>query len=143
MYVNNYSTFTDTGYLAQLSYVLTGEDAMFKGVIPRHPFDPAHGTWGALDVAARISNVAVDSGVFKLGYGNPNVSATNATEYAFGLNWYLNTNVKWQLDYARTYFNGGAGKNPKFPQDRPDEYSRPSCKSALKRNESEATGSDS
>ena len=121
VYVNNYSTFTDTGYLAQLSYVLTGEDATFKGVIPRHPFDPLHGKWGALDVAGRISNVSVDSGVFKLGYANPNVSANNATEYAFGLNWYLNTNVKWQLDYARTFFNGGAGTNPKFPQDRPDE----------------------
>ena len=121
VYVNNYSTFTDTGYLAQASYVLTGENATLKGVIPRHPFDPLHGTWGALDVAARISNVAVDSGVFKLGYANPNVSANNATEYAFGLNWYLNTNVKWQLDYARTFFNGGAGTNPKFPQDRPDE----------------------
>ena len=121
VYVNNYSTFTDTGYLAQLSYVLTGEDATFHGVIPRHAFNPAHGTWGAVDVAARISNVAVDSGVFKLGYANPNVSANNATEYAFGLNWYLNTNVKWQLDYARTFFNGGAGTNPQFPQDRPDE----------------------
>src|SRR5215469_7301241 len=121
VYVNNYSTFTDTGYLAQLSYVLTGEDATFKGVIPRHPFDPLHGKWGALDVAGRISNVSVDSGVFKLGYANPNVSANNATEYAFGLNWYLNTNVRWQLAYARTFFNGGAGTNPKFPQDRPDE----------------------
>lgn len=121
VYLNNYSTFTDTGYLAQLSYVLTGEDATFKGVIPRHAFNPAHGTWGALDVVARVSNVAVDSGVFKLGYANPNVSANNATEYAFGLNWYLNTNVKWQLDYARTFFNGGAGTNPHFPQDRPDE----------------------
>jgi phosphate-selective porin OprO and OprP len=121
VFVNNYSSFTDTGYLAQLSYVLTGEDATYKGVIPRHPFDPFNGTWGALDVVGRISNVAVDSGVFKLGYANPNVSANNATEYAFGINWYLNTNVKWQLDYARTFFNGGAGTNPKFPQDRPDE----------------------
>ena len=121
VYVNNYSTFTDTGYWAQLSYVLTGEDATFKGVTPRHPFDPFNGTWGALDVVARISNVAVDSGVFKLGYANPNVSANNATEYAFGVNWHLNTNVKWQLDYARTFFNGGAGTSPKFPQDRPDE----------------------
>jgi phosphate-selective porin OprO and OprP len=121
VYVNNYSTFTDTGYWAQASYVLTGEDATFKGVTPRHPFDPFNGTWGALDVVGRISNVAVDSGVFKLGYANANVSANNATEYAFGLNWYLNANVKWQLDYARTFFNGGAGSSPKFPQDRPDE----------------------
>jgi len=121
VYVNNYSTFTDTGYLAQLSYVLTGEDATFRGVTPRHPFDPTHGSWGAFDVVARISNVAVDSGVFKLGYANANVSANNATEYAFGINWYLNNNVKWQIDYARTFFNGGAGSSPKFPQDRPDE----------------------
>jgi len=121
VFVNNYSTFTDTGYLAQASYVLTGEDASFRGVIPRHPFDPFNGTWGALDVAGRISNVAVDSGIFKLGYANPNVSANNATEYALGINWYLNRNVKWQLAYARTLFNGGAGTNPTFPQDRPDE----------------------
>ena len=68
-----------------------------------------------------ISNVAVDSGVFKLGYASANTSARIATEYAFGLNWYLSANVKWQVDYARTFFTGGAGPTPKLPQDRPDE----------------------
>jgi len=121
VFVNNYSTFTDTGYWAQASYVLTGENVGFKGVVPRHPFDPAGGTWGAWEVVGRISNVAVDSGVFKLGFANPNTSASSATEYAFGINWYLNQNIKWQFDYARTFFNGGAGSSKKSVFDRPDE----------------------
>ena len=54
------------------------------------------------------------------------MSAKTATEYAFGVNWYLNANIKWQFDYARTFFDAGAGTAatataPAFVKDRPDE----------------------
>jgi len=48
------------------------------------------------------------------------LSAKTATEYALGINWYLSSNVKWQFDYARTFFNWGAGAKGAI-KDRPDE----------------------
>ena len=119
-YVNRTDTFRDTGYMAQASYLLTGEDATYGWVRPRRVFDPRAGTWGAWELAARISNTSVDPRLFKLGFANPSVSAKTATEYAAGVNWYLNSNIKWQFDYARTFFNGGAGTTA-APRDRPDE----------------------
>ena len=108
-YVNDYETFTDSGYSVQGSYVLTGEDASYYGVKPYHPFDPRQGTWGAWEIAARISNLSTDTGQFKLNFVDPTVSAETATEYDLGLNWYLSQNLKLQIDYARTFFNGGGG----------------------------------
>ena len=43
-----------------------------------------------------------------------------ATEFALGINWYLNANIKWQFDYANTYFDGGAGTTADV-KDRPNE----------------------
>ena len=118
--VNETDTFMDTGYMAQASYLLTGEDASYGWVKPRHVFDPRNGTWGAFELAARISNTSADPRQFRLGYVSANTSAKTATEYAAGINWYLNSNIKWQFDYARTFFNLGAGTT-KDVMDRPDE----------------------
>ncbi|MDO8432145.1 MAG: porin [Candidatus Binatus sp.] len=114
--VNDTETFTDDGYSAQATYVLTGEDASYYGVKPYHVFDPRVGTIGAWELAARISNVSTDSSQFKLNFANPTVSARTATEWAVGMNWYLNNFIKWQFDYARTFFDKGAVFG-----DRPDE----------------------
>ncbi len=118
--INKTDTFTDTGYMAQASYLLTGEDASYKWIKPYRPFDPRNGRWGAWEVAARISNVAADTRQFQLGFASPNVAAQTATEFALGVNWYLNSNIKWQFDYANTYFDGGAG-TAAMPKDRPNE----------------------
>ena len=118
--INRTDTFTNTGYVVQGSYLLTGEDASYGWVKPRHPFDPRNGFWGAWEVAARISNVAAQTRQFQLGFANPSVSAKSATEWSLGINWYLTPNVKWQFDYANTFFNGGAGTTA-VPTDRPNE----------------------
>jgi len=124
--VSEYNNFTDRGYMLQGSYLLTGENASYGLVKPRNPFDPRRGTWGAFEIASRISNLAVDPTVFepvnKFGnsFANPSTSAKTATEYDIGLNWYLSDNVKWQFDYPRTFFDGGAGTIAE-PKDRPDE----------------------
>ena len=41
-------------------------------------------------------------------FADPAVSASQADSYGIGLNWYLNENVKWLLDYEHTTFEGGA-----------------------------------
>jgi phosphate-selective porin OprO/OprP len=118
--INRTDTFTDTGYFAQASYLLTGEDASYGWVKPHHSFDPRNGFWGAWEVAVRISNVAAQTRQFQLGFANPSVSAKEATEWSLGINWYLTPNVKWQFDYANTFFNGGAGTTTDV-KDRPNE----------------------
>ena len=119
-FVNQTHTFTDTGYMAQASYYLTGENAAYGWVKPLHPFDPRKGWWGGWELAARISNVAAQSSQFRLGFASKNVSADAATEFALGVNWYLSDNVKWWFDYANTYFDGGAG-TAAAPRDRTNE----------------------
>ena len=118
--INSTDTFTDTGYFVQGSYLLTGEDASYGWVKPYHPFDPRNGSWGGWELAARISNVATDTRQFQLGFANPGTAAKTATEFAAGVNWYLTSNIKWQFDYANTFFDGGAGTIA-VPKDRPNE----------------------
>src|ERR1019366_7093091 len=117
---NDTDTFRDDGYFAQASYLLTGEDASYGWIKPIHPFDPRNGWWGGWELAARISNLAADFRQFKLDFADPAVSAKTATEYALGVNWYLSSNIKWQFDYANTFFDGGAGTTAE-PKDRPNE----------------------
>ena len=70
------------------SWVLTGEDASYRGVTPRVPFDWGQRTWGAFQVAARVSGLSVDDDAF-LGssttqLANPSVSARTGAGYRRG-----------------------------------------------------------
>ncbi|HEY0801504.1 MAG TPA: porin, partial [Steroidobacteraceae bacterium] len=75
---------------------------------------------GALELAARISQLKLDSATFFTRAGTVNdwfadssAQAREATAWTLGVNWYLTQNVEWFLDYTRTNFEGGApdGKN--------------------------------
>lgn len=99
------------------SFVLTGEDATYTGVNPKHPFNLKTGDWGAFEIAARYNVLDVDNGAFAGGgasLSDPTRSATKATAWGVGLNWYLNKNIRVNLDYEQTYFSGGgtAGDRP-------------------------------
>jgi phosphate-selective porin OprO/OprP len=90
------------------SVVLTGETATASGVRPRRSFDPTRHTWGALELAARVNRLSVDGTAFSRGLADPTKSAREARAWAVGLNWYLNRNVKYVVDFERTTFTGGA-----------------------------------
>jgi phosphate-selective porin OprO/OprP len=94
------------------TWVLTGEDASYNGVNPRSPFNWKAGTWGAFDINARVSQLTVDDEAFvgssATRLANPNASARQATDIGVSLNWYLNRNIKLQLTYDQTSFDGGA-----------------------------------
>jgi phosphate-selective porin OprO/OprP len=104
--VNNI-TQTNTAAQAQVSYVITGEDNTFEGVKPIRNFDPFKGSWGALQLAARWSELNVDSDTFKM--IDPTKSARKATAGTVGANWFLNKNTLIRLDYEYVSFEGGAG----------------------------------
>ena len=84
-------------------YVLTGEPAGYKGVSPESPFDPGSGSFGAWEVAFRYSRLDIDEDAFPV-FADPVTSASQAENLAAGVNWYLNKNVKFMLDYDHTTF---------------------------------------
>lgn len=88
------------------SYVLTGEDASYNGVLPAKLFDPSQGHWGALELVARFSRLNVDKTAFP-DLADSAASAESARSWAVGLNWYLNRSVKFVLNYEQTRFTGG------------------------------------
>ncbi|SDR71164.1 porin [Opitutus sp. GAS368] len=89
-------------------YVLTGEDSSYNGVVPRTNFDPAAGTWGAFEVTGRYANVRIDDAAFPI-YASASASASEATSFGLGLNWYLGKAVVFKLDYYQTNFGFAAG----------------------------------
>ena len=95
----------------QASYFLTGEENTFKPsslvrVAPLEPFSLTQKHWGAVEVAARLQQLTLDPLAFPTYAGAG--SARQATEWSAGLNWYLNRNIKLNLDYEHTTFENGS-----------------------------------
>jgi phosphate-selective porin OprO and OprP len=90
------------------SYILTGEENSFKPLVPRHPFSWKDEGWGAWEVTGRFGQLSIDKAAFPLFATSS--SANEATSWALGLNWYLNRNVKINLNYEQTHFRGGSTK---------------------------------
>lgn len=100
-------TLRNNAWQVSASYVLTGEDASYKGVKPRNVFDPAANAWGALELAARYGALRIDVDTFPT-FADPAKAAREARAWAVGVNWYLNRAIKTQVDYESTAFEGGA-----------------------------------
>lgn len=102
---------------ATASYVLTGEDASYRGVVePSRPFSPGAGGWGAFEVVGRYGALEIDGDAFPL-FADPAVAASRAASWVLGLNWYLNSNLKLVVNYLQTSLDGGAAAGA----DREDE----------------------
>jgi phosphate-selective porin OprO and OprP len=89
------------------SWVVTGEKTSFTGLKPRRPFDPKKGTWGAWELAARCSALWADSDAFPR-FADPKISSRRADGWTAGVNWYLNTSVRFAVDLMRTTLAGGS-----------------------------------
>lgn len=104
----------------QASWFITGEEEAFRGFKPTNVFSLANDTWGAWELVARYHVLDPDNAAFEGGttsFADPNTQATKAAAWALGVNWYLNENVKWVLNYEQTAFDGGAAGG----SDRDDE----------------------
>jgi phosphate-selective porin OprO/OprP len=100
-----------TAWQLQASWFLTGEEESFRGFKPNQVFSLENRTWGAFEVVARYHELDVDDAAFLGGaasFADPAVAASKAEAWAVGLNWYLNENLKWVLNYEQTSFDGGA-----------------------------------
>ena len=89
-------------------YVLTGEDSSYNGLTPAHNLNFANGSWGAVEVTARYASLKIDDVAFPI-YASPASSASGATAYGLGLNWYLAKSTMLKFDYFQTQFDFAPG----------------------------------
>ena len=69
--------------------------AAYKGIIPANPFSLTGGGWGAWEIAGRISTIDLND---QLATAN-GVAGGRQTIYTAGLNWYVNRNIRFMLNY--------------------------------------------
>ena len=93
-----------------MGWTLTGESrkyipetGAYSAIIPDRPFSLAEGGWGAWELGARLSYIDLN-GNFTAGLpfaGQPSaVAGGKQTSFALGLNWYVNTNIRFMLNYV-------------------------------------------
>jgi phosphate-selective porin OprO and OprP len=69
----------------------------------------------------RVHELDIDKSSFAGGassFADPTVSARQAGAHGVGLNWWLNQNLRWMLDYEHTRFDGGAAGGTNRPDER-------------------------
>ena len=93
---------------ATASYVLSGEDASYRGVTPVRPFG-VNGGHGALELTARYGELDIDDAAFPF-YADPATAATRARAWTLGANWYLTANLKLATNYLHTRFDAATGQ---------------------------------
>lgn len=106
------ATIRNHAWQLQASYVLTGEEASYKGVTPSADFDRASGSWGAFELVGRVASIRLDDRNFAPNvaqFANPAKSAAGADTLGIGLNWYLSKLARLTVDYERTRFIQAAG----------------------------------
>ena len=105
------------------SWLLTGENASFKGVKPKNVFNPDGAGWGALELVARYQENNIDDKAFANGFASSaTYNSKSAQSWAIGANWYLSQNVKVAADYEDTSFVlGGTKSATGGSSDRPNE----------------------
>ena len=106
----------NTAWQVAASYFLTGEDAAYNSITPRSNFALGSASpinnMGAWEIAARYQQLNIDDAAFTGGsasLANPATAVTAASGYGVAINWYLNQNLRWTLEYDHTDFEGGAG----------------------------------
>ena len=112
-----------SGYYVEASWIPTGEtrryvsaNGAFQGPRPRVPFD-GKGGWGAWELALRYSNMDLNFREGLDGTAAPadSVRGGDQSVLAAGINWYLNGNIKFMLDYMHVEvdrLNPASATNP-------------------------------
>ncbi len=102
----NAQTLTHKAWQVAPSYVLTGEKASYNGVVPKNPINPKKGHWGAVELAALYNELKLDPDTFPT-FADPAKSVNQVRAWGAGVNWYLNKNLKLQVNYDESHFEGG------------------------------------
>jgi phosphate-selective porin OprO/OprP len=101
------ATTRNDAWQVRASYVLTGEANTYKGVSPENPFNFGGGGWGAWEMALRYANLDIDGETFTKGFADNTRSVSEIDSITAGVNWWLNRNILWQLNYEHSEFAKG------------------------------------
>jgi phosphate-selective porin OprO/OprP len=106
---SNKSKLKNDAWHISASYLLTGEDASFRGVKPYSPFKSgSDGGWGAFELVTRYQKANIDPNALNTTFGDTaKDNALSASSWLVGLNWYLNEDAKFAVNYERTDFSKG------------------------------------
>lgn len=95
------------GYYINLGYFLTGEhrnysrtNGCYSMVTPNQNFHPTEGKWGGWEMALRYSSLDLN---------DKNIKGGEEDDFTIGLNWYLNPNVRFMLNYVYADMENRAG----------------------------------
>jgi len=99
---------THDAWMAQASFLLTDDTASYGHVEPRRPFNWTKGQWGAWELAARYAQLNADQDSFTRNLADPAVSALRAKSTTVGVNWYLNSNLRFSGNFVHTDFTGAS-----------------------------------
>lgn len=104
---NRAITVRSDGWQVAASYFLTGERKGYRNPAPTRAFDRAGGR-GALELAARYTELSIGQNVFQTGLADPASSARKAQEWTAGITWHVTRGNKFVLNYSQTHFTGGS-----------------------------------
>ena len=105
---SNSTTLRNNAWQLAGSWLLTGEDASFRGVKPYSRFQSGpEGGWGAFELVARAQENRIDEKAGNDTYSDTGKGyALSAKTIGLGLNWYLNEGSKFAINYDLTTLGG-------------------------------------
>jgi phosphate-selective porin OprO/OprP len=113
----------DGGYI-ETSYTVTGEHrkyipaaGAYAGIVPDHPFSFGAGDIGAFELAARYSIVDLND-LFVPGIATSTsngVAGGHQEVVTLGVNWYVNSNMRFMLNYLHGFINKKSGTTSTAP----------------------------
>ena len=89
------------------SYMLHGDTVSYGAIRPKNNFNPTQHHWGAVQLLARYSALAVDPLIFESALAAPTASQI-ARSFTVAMNWFPNPHIKYYATFEHTAFEGGA-----------------------------------
>lgn len=91
------------GFSGQTTYILTGEEkSNSQAFVPKKPFNPKEGTWGAIEWVGRLETLRSDQGLIDAGFATGTDDLWSLTS---GINWYWNRHVQISANYIFVKFD--------------------------------------
>ncbi len=107
----------DQAWQVAVSVAVTpGDHPSYTAIRPVHPFDPRHGRWGAVELAARYGALELDPDAFDTKITSATSSVRVARDVTVGASWYFNRYFKLQLNYSETFYKEGAIGGDRRPE---------------------------
>jgi len=96
------------GYWAAATVVLTGEKKLPNTrLVPLRPLNPKEGSWGALELVARIGTASLSRSELNDMGVDLTQNTNRVTSISAGINWWTTQNTRFSLDYVGENYHQG------------------------------------